>query len=367
MQEVQYLLTPPPNPPPPQLAIPNPAYNTALPEPPLSLDELYLRQRQKTHQTSAHLATHPSSLEPPMANHHQQMSAPQQHPDTAMVTTAAPPPQHHPYQTEHRQEIPYAPSIASQSPAQTLPLPPQQQLLQLQQPSMHDEPAEQLMHSYDNYGRPASAKQEPSSARSVVKEDPDGWNFDDQHVLPDAPPISDLPQPPRRPDTDLFPSAANMPPKSPTRSGPASHRRKSSTSSGGRSRRSSGSHEIHDSGTDVATKPDHPTFKVKFALRGHLDVVRSVIFTGGGSPSEPELCTAGDDGTIKRWIIPASYANFQHNSANDLDISCYFTHRGHDGIVTSLAACPPTSFATGGRASGDGWIFSGGQDSSIRV
>ncbi|KAI7061995.1 hypothetical protein KC352_g43580, partial [Hortaea werneckii] len=135
---------------------------------------------------------------------------------------------------------------------------------------------------------------------------------------------------------------------------------------------------------------DPTQFKVKFALRGHLDVVRSVIFTGGGSPSEPEVCTAGDDGTIKRWIIPASsYQNYgpsqqyqQHSQASpqqlhsshqpqppaDLDISAYFTHRGHDGIVTSLAACPALpGFSTGGRANGDGWIFSGGQDATIRV
>jgi len=119
----------------------------------------------------------------------------------------------------------------------------------------------------------------------------------------------------------------------------------------------------------VSTKSEPRDFKVKFGLRGHLDVVRSVIFTGGGSPSEPEICTAGDDGMIKRWIIPASYGNFnQQSMSNDLDIQSYFTHRGHEGVVTSLAACPATAtFSTGGRVSGDGWIFSGGQDATIRV
>jgi len=97
--------------------------------------------------------------------------------------------------------------------------------------------------------------------------------------------------------------------------------------------------------------------------------VRSVVFTGGGSPSEPEICTAGDDGVIKRWIIPASYGNFgQHGASNDLDIQSYWSHRGHEGSVTSLAACPASAnFSTGGRVSGDGWIFSGGQDATIRV
>ena len=126
---------------------------------------------------------------------------------------------------------------------------------------------------------------------------------------------------------------------------------------------------------EAATAANDPSqFRVKFALRGHLDVVRSVIFSGGGSPSEPEVCTAGDDGTIKRWIIPASYQNFNaggssNSNAADLDIAAYFTHRGHEGIVTSLATCPVSTsgFSTGGRANGDGWIFSGGQDATIRV
>ena len=202
--------------------------------------------------------------------------------------------------------------------------------------------------------------------RQDLKEDTDGWNFDDQQILPE--PVTSEGLGPRRPDTDLFPSAINLPAKSPPRAGPGSHRRKSSGSTNPGRRRSSGSTEIHDSGTEMSSKQDLSNFKVKFALRGHLDVVRSVIFTGGGSPSEPEICTAGDDGTIKRWIIPASYANFQHNAPiNDLDIACYFTHRGHEGIITSLAACPSTAFSTGGRASGDGWIFSGGQDATIRV
>ena len=358
MQEIQYLLTPPPNPPPPQLSIPSAPYNTALPDPPLSLDELYLRQRQKVHQNNAnHMPIHPSNMPAAMANHHQQMSG--AHMPDNIVTTSAPPLHHlqqQPYQPDHKQDIAYLQSLASQPPVQTLPQPPLATL---------EEPTEQQQQQLRSYGRSQPAKEE-APARPSLKEDPDGWNFDDQQVLPDAPPPADLPQPPRRPDTDLFPSALNMPSRSPTHAGPGSHRRRSSGSTGSR-RRSSGSHETHDSGTDLVAKPDPSTFKVKFALRGHLDVVRSVIFTGGGSPSEPEICTAGDDGTIKRWIIPASYSNFQNNSAADLDISCYFTHRGHDGIVTSLAACPPTSFATGGRASGDGWIFSGGQDSTIRV
>ncbi|KAL3476481.1 WD40-repeat-containing domain protein [Aspergillus californicus] len=189
--------------------------------------------------------------------------------------------------------------------------------------------------------------------------DPDGWNFDepsDQTAPPDS-------IPPQRPDVDAFPNANFVRQKSPVRPGSSSHRRKSSNSR----RKSEGSVDL---GTGTGQKQD-PAFKVRFALRGHLDVIRSVIFTGGGSPSEPEICTCSDDGTIKRWIIPASYGAFGPHGAgpgSDLDITSYFTHRGHVGAVTALAACSPSqNFSNGGRALGDGWVFSGGQDASVRV
>ncbi|KAL4939825.1 hypothetical protein BDV06DRAFT_29930 [Aspergillus oleicola] len=186
--------------------------------------------------------------------------------------------------------------------------------------------------------------------------DADGWNFDDTTEQV-APPES-IPQ---RPDVDAFPNANFVRQKSPARTGSLSHRRKSS----GARRKSEGSVDL---GTGTGTKQDS-SFRVRFALRGHLDVVRSVIFTGGGSPSEPEICTCSDDGTIKRWIIPASYGAFGHSAnSSDLDITSYFTHRGHVGAVTALAACSPSqNFSNGGRTIGDGWVFSGGQDASVRV
>lgn len=326
-REVQYLLTPPPHPPPPHMSLPNASASyTGLSDPPVSLDDLYLRRAQRPQHPPGHVQLQPTGG---LSNEDQRRQ----------LALSMPP---------------------AEPPTQNLPQPPQSQTVPL------DEPVEQVTHSYDSYGRPVTANQDMNSApRSIVTQDSsaDGWNFDDQQPLPEPP--TELPQPPRRPDTDLFPSAANPPSKSPPRTG--SGRRRSSGSGSMSRRRSSGSHELHDSGSELSAKMDPTLFKVKFALRGHLDVVRSVIFTGGGSPSEPEICTAGDDGTIKRWIIPASYTNFQNNSGNDLDIACYFTHRGHDGVVTSLAACPSTNFSTGGRVSGDGWIFSGGQDATVRV
>lgn len=231
---------------------------------------------------------------------------------------------------------------------------------------------EKVAHTYDSFGRPVQSRDEDENSR--ISEEPEtaeteGWNFDDPSV--DEHPPTDFARP-QRPDTDTFPNANNMALKSPVRGGLGSHRRKSSLS---RRRQSDGSHELRElSTTHVGgnLKGDVPNFKVRFALRGHLDVVRSVIFTGGGSPSEPEICTSGDDGLIKRWIIPASYSSgfVAHGgpSGSDLDITSYFSHRGHSGAVMTLAASPASqNFSNGGRALGDGWVFSGGQDATVRV
>ena len=230
----------------------------------------------------------------------------------------------------------------------------------------NEEPLEQITHSFDNMGRPVMPREEEAgSLRQVGNDESDGWNFDGPNAImnlqaPENPP-------PRRPDTDAFPSAHSIPAKSPTLLGTGSQRRKVSGGNAVIRRRSSG--QDADSGHGQAGKADNLDFKVRYALRGHLCVVRSVLFTGGGSPSEPEICTAGDDGLIKRWIIPAEYGGYGQNGNNgDVDIQSYFTHRGHEGMVTSLAACSPSaSFSTGGRALGDGWIISGGQDSTVRV
>lgn len=192
-------------------------------------------------------------------------------------------------------------------------------------------------------------------------EDVDGWNFDEPMNMQ---PIEES-VPPHRPDTDAFPNA-NFVRHDSAKGGSLPHRRKSS----GSRRKSEGAIDARDAGAALGQQVD-TNFKVRFALRGHLDVIRSVIFTGGGSPSEPEICTCSDDGTIKRWIIPATYGGFGPHgpaSSNDLDITSYFTHRGHEGAVTSLAACSPSqNISNGGRVLGDGWVFSGGQDASIRV
>lgn len=309
------------------------------------MEEMYLQQHRQRLQSQ--LPTMPNTT---MPNHH-----------PPILPTSEPHNLGHQSQQFHQ-----APQMARE-PSSQVPLPPhsnppsdffsQQSQSQPQQSfaAVPEEQVEKVTHSFDNHGRQIPTREETTlGSTQLTTEDPESWNFEE--------PITEIPhdvQPPRRPDTEIFPSANNIPSKSPPRHG------KRRTSLDLHRRRTS--HGDVREAVSQSTRSDPQNFKVRFALRGHLDVVRSVIFTGGGSPTEPEICTAGDDGMIKRWIIPASYAN-QHGMSNDLDITPYWSHRGHDGIVTCLAACPSTaSFATGGRVSGDGWIFSGGQDATVRV
>ncbi|KAK6361711.1 hypothetical protein TWF730_005425 [Orbilia blumenaviensis] len=104
--------------------------------------------------------------------------------------------------------------------------------------------------------------------------------------------------------------------------------------------------------------------KVKFQLRGHLDVVRAITFTGGGSAVEPEICSGGDDGVIKRWTIPGGYLN---PGMSDVDVACNFTHRGHTAMVTSLASSHTASLSGGLSNDSEGWIFSGSADTTVKV
>jgi len=184
----------------------------------------------------------------------------------------------------------------------------------------------------------------------------DGWDFNDGG-FPDPRGGGGTPAS-ARPDTDVFPAAD--PPRSPGR---GSRGRK-----GSMSRRRSAEHEPSAAAAAQHAAAAAGGFKLRFGLRGHLDTVRSVIFSGGGSPGEPEICTAGDDGLIKRFHLPRAGHAGGGGVASDLDVQADFTHRGHHGAVLCLASWPPSpGFPAGGRAQGDGWIFSGGQDASVRV
>ncbi|KAL1608212.1 1,2-dihydroxy-3-keto-5-methylthiopentene dioxygenase [Paraconiothyrium brasiliense] len=349
VEEITYLLTPPAQP------APQPGHHGLdsssgfLNHTQPSMEDMYLQQHQRKMQSQ--LPTMPNTSIP----NHRPPSIPT---SAEMHSFAVQQPQFHPQAPPMTREPSSQIPLTSHAgiPADFLAQPPPQQQPQQSFISVPEEQVEKVTHTFDNQGRPITSREEGSSGiPPVTVDDPGSWNFEEE-------PVTEIPQEvalPRRPDTESFPSATSIPAKSPPRHG----KRKTSLEL---HRRRASQGEAREA-TSQNARSDPQNFKVRFALRGHLDVVRSVIFTGGGSPTEPEICTAGDDGMIKRWIIPASYAN-QHSMNNDLDISPYWSHRGHDGIVTSLAACPSSaSFATGGRVSGDGWIFSGGQDATVRV
>jgi striatin 1/3/4 len=331
--ELTYLMVspsnplPPRDPPPPEdILLQPPSFSQAPGQP--SLEEIYQQQARQKNLRESNLPR-PS----PSPNHH-----PPPVPSTSNLSVRNLDPQ-------------VSRSLADQQP---LPQTTQQEWSSTFQTSEQsaEEQVTKVNHSFDSYGRQIDAEESEKEHQTEA----DGWDFSETAQFPDQEPKAV----PQRPDTDLFPVAQETP-KSPNR-GPGSHRRK-----GSMSRRRSAEHELS---LNPAQKADTGSFKVRFGLRGHLDAVRSVIFTGGGSPGEPEICTAGDDGTIKRWIIPARFENQggMHNSANDLDIQSYFTHRGHTGTVMCLTSWSPSqNFSSGGRAQGDGWIFSGGQDATIRV
>ncbi|QDS70425.1 hypothetical protein FKW77_009613 [Venturia effusa] len=353
VEEITYLLLPPSHPPPPNnlQSLQNPSTLFSQ-DPPMTMEEIFMQQRQKGQQQLSQQM--PNHQPPPVPSAPEMMhlsQATHQQPQAEMMRREDPNQQHF-QQHQTLLSSPFHPAQPQQSHSGF--------------PTVSEEPLEKITHSFDSFGNPVNSREIEEEPLTLPNHNVEGFIFDDVPSLPEPPPDG---PPPRRPDTEGFPSANSIPVKSPPRTNLGSHRRRSSGSTSMARKRSQEKNEVVPNPAISTNKSEPREFKVKFGLRGHLDVVRSVIFTGGGSPSEPEICTAGDDGMIKRWIIPASYANFgQQSMNNDLDISSYFTHRGHEGVVTSLAACPATAtFSTGGRVSGDGWIFSGGQDATIRV
>ncbi|KAF2823757.1 WD40 repeat-like protein [Ophiobolus disseminans] len=351
VEEITYLLTPPPQPPPQQPSLHTLGNGAGfMNHGDVAMEEMYLQQRRQNMQSQ--LPTMPNTSVP----NHQPPSVPNVSELQSLTNQN---------QIHHAPEMTREPAGQPSLPSAGMPggfAPLRQSQVQdpLHYSSVPDEQVEKVTHVYDAHGRQISNQEEGQPAPGpVAGDDSDQWTFDPEpnaEASTNGPPVG-------RPDTIRFPDADNLPAKSP----PRANKTRSKSGDLGHGRRLSTEQKGPVASGNQLAKTDQQSFKVRFALRGHLDVVRSVIFTGGGSPSEPEICTAGDDGMIKRWMIPASYAN-QHGMNNDLDIAPFWSHRGHEGAVTSLAACPASAhFATGGRASGDGWIFSGGQDATIRV
>ncbi|GKU00117.1 striatin pro11 [Fusarium langsethiae] len=226
--------------------------------------------------------------------------------------------------------------------------------------SVTSRPVEEQVTPANHAAEVLGGMEDPAELREKHSAPPenDGWDFP-EGTFPEPGNSQSNQSQPNRPDTDAFPAADNLP-KSPSRRD-SSHRRK-----GSMSRRRSADHEL----ALAAQKAETGNFKLRFGLRGHLDTVRTIIFSGGGSPGEPEICTGGDDGMIKRFHIPRldGHAGSLAHTASDLDVTANFTHRGHSGAILCLTSWSPSpNFSTGGRATGDGWIFSGGQDATIRV
>lgn len=286
----------------------------------------------------------------PAQNHLQEMNV---RPNPA-PNHATPMPQHQPNFHPKPSDIPPPPMLRSTGDQQPVAYTPTSDWA----PSVTTRPVEEPTPEPYQAAMALGGLEEPTRSKEKPKADADsdGWEFP-EGTFPEPGNSQPATTASNRPDTDVFPNADNLP-KSPNRMA-SSHRRK-----GSMSRRRSAEHEA---ALNASQNAENGNFKLRFGLRGHLDTVRTVIFSGGGSPGEPEICTAGDDGTVKRFHIPR-LDNMSGAHASDLDVTANFTHRGHAGAVLALTSWSPSpNFSTGGRAQGDGWIFSGGQDSTIRV
>ncbi|KAI5787269.1 WD40-repeat-containing domain protein [Geopyxis carbonaria] len=345
LQEITYLLSPPNHPAPQQPPVANmdavfpqqhqqqqQALEQALfQQQQQQLQQLQQLQQQKQQQQNMHHSLNPS----PSPNHQPPPPPPNEVPQSHPMRSHSLRSQGTPFQENRPQPQPQitVPSMSSRESAEKIPSP-----LNAYGSQRNEFPRKETNPFAD-------AAMNMNSEPTDTSND-DSWDFDDK--------------PPAASDTDPT-SASNSLPDEMTDYGSANHksnnihsqRRKLSLSS----KRRQASREQSNS-----TKSDAGNFKVKFAMRGHLDVIRAVVFTGGGSLNEPEICTTGDDGVLKRWFIPGNYG-LSMGGITDVDVQSHFTHRGHQGIVTSLAACPgnPTD------RTGEGWVFSGGQDSSVKV
>lgn len=323
LQEITYLLTPP-NHPAPQQTMSNLDPNLALQQQAnqqLALDHMLAQQQQQA----------------PLSSTYQQ---PPEHPNQSQ-----PPSTQSPFAASSKQVF------GQTREDDRLHSIPNQQQTGLQSDAAEN--ASDKIQQYNAHRRGASTNDSSNlfNSSSDSSKDSDGWDFDE---LSEVPSFNNK-QPAPSDEMNLWSGRAHSSAKSGNlRIG--SRGRKNSMS-----RRMSAQEARDYAGSISGSKGgDAGNFKVRFALRGHLDVVRAVVFTGGGSPAEPEICTAGDDGVLKRWYLPGI---FGIHAGIDVDVTSHFTHRGHSGIVTCLAACPPAD----NSGNGDGWIFSGGQDSTIKV
>lgn len=340
LQEITYLLAPPSH--------PSPQQQAAAAAGSMNVDSM-LQQQQQQQQQQHQAIEHAMFQQQPSAQLPQPSPSPNHQPPP-------PPPQHQPESILAHRSQSMRGHTASPFQAET-------RLTTITQPPLGvpsissadtsaDKLPQQLTNSFgsvkSDYGKQAkdtnpfsAAAMEASISNPATDVGVDAWDFDEK--LGGS-------------DTESEVSSASLSDDL-SSYGSSSNHSKASSSAGSRRKVS-----LSKRRPAVA---DTGAFKVKFALRGHLDVVRAVVFTGGGTFSEPEICTAGDDGVLKRWHIPGSY-HHSLGGSTDVDVQSHFTHRGHSGIVTSLAAAPYITDGSSG-ATEAGWVFSGGQDATVKV
>ena len=344
LQEITYLLKPPSHPPPPPPP-PPPAPPQQQQQQQQQLDAQMLSQQQQTqfgmYQQQQHLPQHPlpspNHQPPTQPNHELTQSGPMRSQSAQSLRS---------HQPSFQQErvVPAQPQIATPS------MSPTEATGKLPYGSLRRKETNPFSAAAGTEMAGQKRREQPPAESP---QDNDDWDFDSSD--PD-PATSDRPAAEEEGEPIEFGSLGHR------TNSVNSHRRKLSLS------------KRRQLNSAAASRPDSAAnFKVKFALRGHLDAVRAVVFTGGGTASEPEICTAGDDSVLKRWTLPGTYG-LSLSGVLDVDVTSQFTHRGHVGIVTSLAAYPG-NFADGGGGGGggggsggaSGWVFSGGQDATVKV
>jgi len=352
LQEITYLLTPPNHPPPQH-------------QPPINMESILQQHHQQQQQQQQQQPQHQGLQQPSPSPNHQPPCPPGQAGNhlgnTGMLSGHQSYPHSRASLSRPHEMGGQQTSLHQESQIQPQP--------QINIPSGSNEQSDEILQQQNTFSSSGSdyggADTNPFSASvsaagenatgSSAPSDTDSWDFDETTRVGGS-----------------DPETANSHPREVEQYSSSNHTGKANSVN--RRKLSASKHQSPSESRDPAgvvtsaTVPgsDSENFKVKFALRGHLDVIRAVIFTGGGTANEPEICTAGDDGVIKRWLISGSYGLSM--GLSDMDIQSHFTHRGHSGMVTCLAARPPAGGSGDeGASNTGGWIFSGGQDSTVNV
>jgi striatin 1/3/4 len=250
VEEITYLLTPPPQAPPQQPSLHALANGAGyMNHGDASLEDLYMQQHRQKLQSQ--LPTMPNTSLP---NHQ-----PPNLPIPSEMQSLA-----NQNQIHHAPEMTREPAgqhTLGQHPGMPGGFAPMRQN-QVQDPlhysSVPDEQVEKVTHAYDNHGRQIPTQDENLPAQSEpASDDPEQWTFDPEpntDGTPNGPPLG-------RPDTIRFPDADNPPAKSP----PRVNKTRSKSGDFGLGRRLSSEQKGLLASANQIGKADQQSFKVKFA------------------------------------------------------------------------------------------------------